>query len=301
MHELDNPAIRQAVTTSLKEQLQVRDIQKIASGNECFIFRAELLGGPVVIKVPKDRIFSNVNDAHIDSGVLLDNEFQLTRHVKEQGIRQVAEIKQILEVAGFSALVMDYIPSDDSKPNQYRLGQLLARIHMIDPSGFTLSAQESSDTADLVAGRLARRWLELDKLVDNLPELLSEAELLSGLEETRGVKQLLHMDFREANFRMQNGEVAAVIDWGNALVGHPALELARVAETGETSDEFPRGYASIRPLPKITSVAETIFRLDTATMLALVFLSEDPDPELASRFMKRVRDLHANLKNEIER
>lgn len=299
MHELDDKTTFDRVVNSLEKQLGVDGIIKIASGNEFFIFKAELSTGPVVIKVPKDKIFSNVNDAHIDSRVLLDQEYNLTRHVHNQGIDQIAMPEKQLEVAGFGALVVDYIPSDNSKPNQYELGQLLARIHCIEIPTFELSAQENSEVPELVTDRLNRRWNELHNLVDKLPDLPADIQIMNVLEETRPVKQFLHMDFREANFRTDKGRVLAVIDWSNSLIGHPALELARAAETGETGEEFLKGYASVKPLPVVSPPIEIIFRLDTATMLALVFLSEDPDPELGPVFVARVRELHESLLKEL--
>lgn len=299
MHELDDQETFQSVVTSLEKQLGVSGIEKIANGNEFFIFRANLASGPVVVKVPKDKIFSNVNDAHIDSQDLLDQEYKLTRYVHEHGIKQVAMPEQELKAAGFGALVIDYIPSDDSKPNQFELGQLLANIHSIEPPfDIRLSAQEDSDSPELVANRLDRRWQELNNLVNDLPSFPPKEQILSSLETTRSTKKLLHMDFREANFRTQDGHILAVLDWSNALIGHPALELARAAETGETGEEFLKGYASVTPLPTVSPLIETIFRLDTATMLALVFLSEDPDPELGPVFVARVRQLHSQLNKE---
>lgn len=300
MHELDNAELLNKVLDSLRSQLDIQDIKEVGRGNEFYIFGAELPSGPVVIKVPKDRIFSNVNDAHIDSRVLLDQELALMRYAKAHGIIQVPEPIKDIEAAGFSVVIMSYVPSDDSRPDEFELGKLLAKIHSIETPNIRLSAQEGMEIPELIADRLTRRWKELSSLEDTFPGLPPKDILINCLESARNTKQLLHMDFRQANFRMQKGKVAALLDWSNALIGHPALELARVAETGETGKKFLDGYASVRPLPEVSPIIETIFRLDTATMLALVFLSEDPDPELAPTFVKRVRKLHSKLMEEIK-
>ncbi|HEX8763278.1 MAG TPA: aminoglycoside phosphotransferase family protein [Candidatus Saccharimonadales bacterium] len=301
MHELDNPELLNKVLDSLRSQLNVQDVKEVGRGNEFYIFGTELPSGSVVIKVPKDRIFSNVNDAYIDSRLLLDQEFALMRHAKAHGIFQVPEPIKDIEAAGFGAVIMSYVPSDNSKPDEFELGTLLARIHSIETPNIKLSAQEGMEIPELIAERLTGRWKELGSLEDSFPELPPKDILIDCLESARNTKQLLHMDFRRANFRMQKGKVAALLDWSNALIGHPALELARVAETGETGEKFLDGYASVRPLPGVSPIIETIFRLDTATMLALVFLSEDPDPERAPIFVRRVRKLHSKLLKEIER
>ncbi len=136
--------------------------------------------------------------------------------------------------------------------------------------------------------------------VQDLPELPTFETLQVALENIRDSKQLLHMDFREANLRTRHRDILAVVDWSNALIGHPALELARVTETGETGPRFLEGYASIKQLPAVDKTIETIFRLDTATMLALVFLSEAPDPEHAPILVARVKELFAELQIFIE-
>jgi fructosamine-3-kinase len=295
MHELDDALLLKQVLTSLESQLNTAGIKKVGDGNEFYIFGANLDSGPAVIKIPKDRIFSNVNDAYIDSRVLLNQDFALMCHVKKQGITQVPEPINDLEAAGFGALVMSYVPSDDSKPSEFELGKLVARIHGIEPPAIQLSAQEKMEIPELIATRLWRRWGELDSVVIDLPALPPADVLVNNLEPIRHSKRLLHMDFREANLRTEKGEVLAILDWSNALIGHPALELARVAETGETGEKFLEGYASVAPFPVVSHLIETIFRLDTATMLALVFLSEDPDPERALAVVDRVRQLHNRM------
>jgi len=295
MHELDDALLLKQVLASLERQLNISGIKKVGKGNEFYIFGTNLDSGPAIIKIPKDRIFSNVNDAYIDSRVLLDQEFALMRHARMHGITQVPEPIKDIEVAGFGALVMSYVPSDDSKPDEFDLGKLLARIHTIEPADIQLSAQEKMEIPELIATRLWRRWGELDSVVIDLPALPPADVLMNVLEPIRRSKRLLHMDFREANLRTEKGEVLAILDWSNALIGHPALELARVAETGETGKKFLEGYASAAPLPAVTPLIETILRLDTATMLALVFLSEDPDPERAPAAIDRVRQLHNRM------
>lgn len=301
MAELDDPGLFGNVVASLQNQLGARGMQKTGSGLEFCILRGELPSGAIAIKVPRDRVFSNVNDAHIDSRVLLNQEFAIMRHLRAHGITQVPEPVKQLEAAGFGVLVMSYVPSDDSTPDEYELGQLLAKIHTVQPPNLKLSAQEGSSTPELIHNRIVRRWNELNKFVPDLSRLLMNGAVEKALQETARVKQLLHMDFRKANLRTQGGKVLAVVDWSNALIGHPALELARVAEIGETGQDFLQGYISVTSLPKISSLTEIIFRLDTAIMLALVFLSEEPDPKRAPVAIKRVRELQSVLTRELHK
>lgn len=296
MHELDDKHLLAKIIASIEKQLGVEGIHQIGLGNEFYILRTELRSQSVIIKVPKDRIFSNVNDAHIDSRILLDQEFMLMRHVKAEGINQIPEPIADIEAEGFGALIMSFVPSDESDPEEFELGKLLAKLHSIQPPDVTLSAQEESAIPGLVAKRLHRRWKELAKLVTDLPSLPPPQEIIRVLEPTRVATSLLHMDFRRANFRMDNGRVTALLDWSNALVGHPAVELARIAETGEVGEDFLRGYTSVKEIAETGSLAEIILRLDTATMLALVFLVEEPDIERGPIAVNRVLGLYRDLK-----
>lgn len=292
MAELDDPKVLNAVIHSLKQQLNISDIRKVSNGLEFCILKGEADARPIAIKVPRDRVFSNVNDAHIDSRTLLDQEFFIMKHLRSQGFMQIPEPLHDVEAAGFGALVMSFVPGDDSDPNEFALGQALAKIHTSKPPTLGLSAQEGCLIPELIATRLGRRWKELSKFDSELPPMMDATKVLQTLQSIAGTKQLLHMDYRRANFRILDGELMAVVDWSNALVGHPALELARVHETGETGKDFLRGYSSITPLPVVDKLTELLFRLDTAVMLALVFLSEDPDPTRVPQALKRVHHLY---------
>ena len=102
------------------------------------------------------------------------------------------------------------------------------------------------------------------------------------------------MDARPANLFTWQGAIVAIVDWGNALVGDPALEVARIAESGHLSDDFLAGYGG-DPLGALPPAIQSLYRLDTVVMLALVFLAEAPDPAMARAMLARSRTLLAAL------
>jgi hypothetical protein len=85
--------------------------------------------------------------------------------------------------------------------------------------------------------------------------------------------------------RCQATGIAALLDWSNALCGDPVLELARLEEyarmpeNGIDPDAVRAGYAAVHELPDLNTPTALLYRLDAAVMLALVFLSEAPDPK----------------------
>jgi len=97
------------------------------------------------------------------------------------------------------------------------------------------------------------------------------------------------MDFRVANLRAQRGRVMAVVDWENAMVGPAAIDLLRVLEIADPGGDFLQAYGG--GVPDLQPGEDTVLRLDAAVMLALVFLSEAPDAELAKVRVARVREL----------
>jgi aminoglycoside phosphotransferase (APT) family kinase protein len=107
------------------------------------------------------------------------------------------------------------------------------------------------------------------------------------------------MDARPANVLTQKGTIVAIVDWANALIGDPALELARIAESGHLSPDFLRGYNNQNDEQRPPERVRLLYHLDTAVMLAIVFLSEAPDPQQAQVQIKRVNELYAAFKQAL--
>ena len=229
MSELDDKDTLNNVISSLRSQLNTNEIELIDKGLKFCIFRAQLPQGTVAIKVPQDKHFSNVNDASIDSRVLFDQEFKLMGFLLEHDIASIPDPMIELEAAGFGAIVMSYVPSDDSLPNEFELGALLAKIHLLDVPSFSLSAQEAVKTPELISSRLLRRWAEIKKFSKDLPDLPSKEIFLNALRNSTEKEALLHMDYRRSNYSMRHGSVSALVDWSNALIDPPALEFCTLA------------------------------------------------------------------------
>lgn len=104
------------------------------------------------------------------------------------------------------------------------------------------------------------------------------------------------MDLRGENILTRDGRPAALLDWSNALVGDPALDLARAAEYGSLTGPVLTAYGN----PDVFSMhprtpREMVYRLDTAVMLSHVFLDGAPDNDKARHYIGRTRNLRAAL------
>lgn len=260
------------------------DVRPLARGLEFAAYLATGSDGArVVLRVPLGgRFQSNANDPDVDTRALLRREELITRHAAAAGL-PVAEPVQLV-LGAPDVLVSRYVPDDGGGADPARLGALLARLHRVP-------APALERAEDVVPQRIARRWQELSALVDGLPPAPPDLRArLAG----RPTGSLLHLDVRAPNLRCANGEVLALLDWSNALVGDPALELARLAEFAALSEnglDLPGILAGYGPAPGIDHPSFLVYRLDAAVMLALVFLSEAPDESRAAQAVDRLREL----------
>lgn len=83
---------------------------------------------------------------------------------------------------------------------------------------------------------LAGHWPELAGFADGLPGRFAELAAC-GVPDT-----LVHGDFHPGNVR-SDGTTRVLIDWGDSVVGHPALDLVRM-----------RDWANGGPAPELTAV-----------------------------------------------
>ncbi|HWI65492.1 MAG TPA: phosphotransferase [Symbiobacteriaceae bacterium] len=267
----------------------VSQLRLLGEGLENQVFRAETTRfGPVAIRVPRQRVYMNDNDADLDARSLLCQEAELARHMGSCGI-PVPAVYHFHVSDDLDFLVSQFVESDGSAPDEAAMGGVTRAIHDCPvPAGLRLVGNQDGALADMLAERMSRRL----RVVERFTGLRLPRPDLSALHWSGARTCILHMDMRPANLLTRDGAIAAVVDWSNALLGDPALELARIAEYGHLSPAFREGYGS---RPDVPAEVELLYRLDTAIMLAVVFLSEAPDPVAAARQVARVSELCAAL------
>lgn len=257
-------------------------LRPLADGLEFAAYTAfDPAGVPVVLRTPlHGRFQSNANDPDVDTRALLLREELITRHAATAGLPVAEPIALVLGEP--DVLISRYVPDDGRGADQVRLGALLARLHGVP-------APPLERAVDVLPQRVTRRWHEVAALVPDLPPVPG------GLHrplEGRPTTSLLHLDVRAPNLRCGNGDVLALLDWSNALLGDPALELGRLEEFSalpENGLDFPAIRAGYGPIPVHESYL--VYQLDAAVMLALVFLSEAPDETRAAQAVKRLHIL----------
>jgi aminoglycoside phosphotransferase (APT) family kinase protein len=148
-------------------------------------------------------------------------------------------------------LVIEYVEGKpelaprDSADFVSQLAEHLARIHAVDTSNLDLSflPRRSMGSSDV----LGEQYRDSTSIERRIREALQEVEPAPQANDS----VLLHGDFWPGNVIWKDGEVAAVIDWEDAEVGDPLVDLAVsrleilwVSGVGAMND-FTRRYASI--------------------------------------------------------
>jgi hypothetical protein len=269
------------------------ELTLIGAGLEFIVFRGRSpLLGEIALRTPHVRWITNDNDPSVDARDLLQQEWAVTSALHARGLP--VPRPHAVHVGEIDYLASAFVPSDGSEADPRAAGALAARLHDQAPPIDATVMQFGLPLHDVLAERAARRLEVVQRLSGTefaSPNRGTLAQALVGCDQPRS---LLHMDFRPANFLTREGEIVALVDWSNVLIGDPALELARIAESDYLTDRFLEGYGR-DPFVGVPPERELAYRLDTAAMLAVVFLSEMPDAELATNQVRRAAQLASDL------
>lgn len=272
----------------------VGGVAEAGAGLTCQVYRVETRAlGPLAVRVPHVRWIANGNNESQDAWDLLRQEAALTEHARAHGV-PCPRLHDLRLGGALDYLATEYARDDGGDLADESIGALVARIHAVPPPDQALAEQGDLDAAALVGGRLRHRFGVVQALTGGslrAPDWDRVDELLAG----PGERRLLHMDVRRVNLRGVAGRVTAVFDWANAVVGDAALELARIAEFGGLSDRFLEAYGRAA-WEAVPPAIRTLYRLDTAVMLCVVFLDELGGDEQAPPQLARTAALLEELR-----
>ena len=173
---------------------------------------------------PRWRIFSS-NDGHGGAPAIRRNA---PRHCQAAWVPRPLHLDQTCDNFDQPVLVLEYVEGTtsiepgDAEAAMPRMAEMLARIHNIDPIVHDLKFLPSEEE---------RNNKRVAQPPEKLDDILQEGRVRAILEAewppaSRNPDTLLHGDFWTGNLLWQNGEIVAVIDWENALIGDPAEDLA---------------------------------------------------------------------------
>ena len=274
-------------------------LSKLHGGIEFHIYSARESGGQaIVLKYPSERWVYNDNDWGIDRFELLRQERNLLKFVGEHGIPVPEVIAYFASHDGPEVLVLEQINLDGTPPSDAEIGETVRRLHGLSPPALFTVAQGPQLASARVAELTVRRLKVVERFIGDLGWKPTVEELDRILAPINVNARLLHMDLRPANYLCRHNRLMGLIDWSNALIAAPILELARIAEYGGLSPEFAVGYAlksdMTAALDRETGIA---CRLYTLVMLCVQFLAQFQLPDQAERHISRLKGLLGLLRH----
>jgi len=222
----------------------------------------------------------------------LRTEVAVLRGLREQTAVPVPAVRAAGTASGVAYAVTDHVAGEDlherfvalDDATQTRLadrfGAHLAEVH--GAFRFEGYGEVTVEEGALVAsGEDWPRWLrgyarraigrlpdELDGLRDDLVALVERAPL-----EPEPPARLFPWDFRPGNALVDDGTLAAILDWEAPLAADPALSFAKaeylvadwyVERSEPLRRAFRQGYSRVRDLPAVASIHRVAAIADTA-------------------------------------
>jgi aminoglycoside phosphotransferase (APT) family kinase protein len=245
--------------------------------------------GAVALKVARTRWISNDNDPLTDVRQLLTQEAFLCQYVRRHHLPAPAPFQLCFNDDGPDFLVSERIDHREASSTSAIAGFLQA-LHTIPAPGFQCVALRDRPLESMVAHAIVARCRVIERITGESLPVPSPSSLERRLHWPAAGQQLLHMDPRIENFLCEGGRVRATVDWSNALIGDPLLELYRVSEYGLMDESFVERYRGLDST-SVPRIIELIYRAYTASMRAVLFTSEAPNEEQGARAVDRLRTL----------
>ena len=283
------------------DQLGLTDVAPGGAGLEFIVFRAwDATRGEVAIRVPRYRTYRFPGRVPFSARRALEQEEAICAHLHSLGFPVAEPLLQFETVSG-PVMVSRFLASERHGADSERVGGLLARLHQAPAPRIAPLDHDGYPVAEALARRLCRRWAQLRDFIPELPPPAPIEDVTLQLAPVADTPSLVHLDIRACNLLSAHNEIVGLVDWSCAMLGHPAMELARSAEYSQLPEngiDFPAlvaGYRSTAQLPKLDSQVEALVRLDTVVTLGVIFFAYAPDPTRQEWARGRISDLLRQL------
>lgn len=281
----------------------VRQVRPWRSGVDCFVdLVASSDDQSLVVRSPRVETIDTSYDGPTDFAAVLIKEAAALQLAEAAGV-PVPRVYDLHRGSGShdptwmlqSLVVGDVADGVHGQEGGRRVGSWVRALHEIRPTRDPL--RPPADWADVVTLRISHR-IEAVRRYTDLPSGADVVRSMARVLEARSefAVALLHLDVRDANIVVHDGEPVALLDFANAMTGDPMFELARIRRFGGLTPNFLQGYGSPRLLDDpATSQLLDFYELDTATLLTLVGAEETDDHALHRDNLERTRVLCAAL------
>ena len=236
--------MREATLALMSDVTNVRS-EPLTGGSSAFVTRLTLESADGEVRHAVFRQHTDrTGKAH--GSLVASKEFHLTKRLADMGF-EVARPLALhgSETADGSWLATEWIegstvvPTTGIAPALRQMADFLGRLHEVD-------------IGDLEAPGLVGIEDPVDALRSAVPETVAGESLVSildtGVRRAPNADSVLHGDFWPGNVLFHQGELVAVLDWEDALLGDPLVDLAcaRVELTcaygQKACDDFTTAY-----------------------------------------------------------
>ncbi|EOP62883.1 hypothetical protein KOY_01625 [Bacillus cereus VDM021] len=287
------------ILTDTYPDLAVKHLDIIGNGVQNIVFRGDSEKGPLAFHVPWEREVNNLNDGLFSSLISLQKEAALSNFFFSKGL-SVPAVHELHLSTELDFLISDYVATDSVPISAYKIGEIAHQLHNISIEDLTYQNENEEPCSKLLAKRLVTRMEAFNQIANCNIQLPKETEIEQILKEGDSLKRLLHMDIRPVNLIGYKGEVKAIVDWDNALIGHPLLDLMRILETNEINwEEFKEGYGNKVIFDSLPPIVRSFYQLDTAVMLANLFIDRLKIAEKELHYKERVKTISSEIRKAL--
>lgn len=143
--------------------LGIASLRPIGAGMDAEVYRADSAElGPVAIKVPHAHWVSSGNEPQLDPRTLLRQEWQLSKHLRANGLPTPEVFMLHTDDAAVDFVVSEFIESDGSELPEAEFGRLIRAIHDLPvPAIDLVASKRSADLHEVLAERITQRLSKL--------------------------------------------------------------------------------------------------------------------------------------------
>lgn len=284
--------------TRVQRQIDA-DFPDLGIGELCAIGRGPVFtvirgatknGHSVGIRIAPEHWIEDKEAHPVNAHDLLMQECLMSTHCHAHGLPApeiIGQSRREDQADGLDLFLYEWLDDDNNPPEPYHMGDVLRRLHEINPPAFVPVAMRGSTIEKTLAHRILGAAATVTRLTNRPLTMPGMQSLQTHLSWPDKRTSLLHMDFRPANLHASGGQICGIMGWCEALVGPPTLELVRLDELDVLDDSFLGGYANYAMFTAPKPV-ETAFRMDTAARHAAALLHEAPGSPEAQKAVNRL-------------
>lgn len=272
-------------------KMGIHDLHLIGRGPVFTVIRGTAkTGQDVGIRIALEHWIESEGPRLVNAHDLLAQECLISTHCRAHDLPApeiIGQSNPIDHKGGLDLFVYEWLDDDNIPPEPFHMGDVLHRLHALNPPAFVPVAMRGNSLEKILARRIFKAAGIITRLTNRPVYLPDEGVLLAHLSWPDKRTSLLHMDFQPANLHAAGGHITGVTGWCEALIGPPTLELVRLDELDVLDDSFLGGYANYA-IFKAPRPVETAFRLDTAARHAEALLLNIPGSAKAQKAVNRV-------------